>query len=46
MDTTKTRIVDHEITLVPYRPNEEVALKWYQDPDVCKQVDNIDFVYL
>lgn len=45
MDTTKTRIVDHEITLVPYRPNEEVALKWYQDPDVCKQVDNIDFVY-
>ena len=25
--------------------NEEVALSWYQDPQLCKQVDNIDFVY-
>lgn len=39
------RIVDQEITLIPYYPNSEVTLAWYQDPDVCKQVDNIDHVY-
>ena len=39
------RIVDEEIVLVPYYPNYELALKWYQDPEVCKQVDNIDYVY-
>lgn len=39
------RIVDEEIRLVPYYPNEEVALKWYQDPQLCKQVDDIDCVY-
>ena len=40
-----TRIVDEEISLIPYYPNPETALAWYQDPDVCKQVDNIDHVY-
>ena len=39
------RIVDEEITLVPYFPYAEVALQWYQDIDVCKKVDNIDYVY-
>ena len=39
------RIVDSEIRLVPYYRNDEVSLAWYQDPDVCKQVDNIDYVY-
>ena len=39
------RIVDAEITLVPYYPNYEVTLDWYQDPELCKQVDNIDYVY-
>ena len=23
----------------------EVALPWYQDPDVCCRIDNIDWVY-
>ena len=41
----KTRIVDLEITLVPYYPNPDVALAWYQDLDVCRQVDNIDHAY-
>lgn len=41
----QSRIIDDEITLVPYYPNEEVALAWYQDADVCKQVDNIDHPY-
>ncbi len=41
----KQRIIDDELTLIPYFPNEEVALRWYQDPEVCKQVDNIDFLY-
>ena len=39
------RIVNEYIVLVPYYPNYEVALEWYQDKDLCKQVDNIDFVY-
>ena len=39
------RIIDEELTLIPYYPNVEAALPWYQDPDVCKQVDNIDSVY-
>ncbi len=41
----RTRIIDQDITLVPFYPNPEVALVWYQDPEVCKQVDNIDHVY-
>jgi len=41
----KTRIIDEELSLIPYYPNEEAALPWYQDPDVCKQVDNMDGVY-
>lgn len=39
------RKVDDEILLVPYYPNENVAIKWYQDKELCKQVDNIDSVY-
>ena len=39
------RIVDDEIVLVPYYPCEEITLKWYQDAELCKQVDNIDGVY-
>lgn len=41
----ESRKVDDDITLVPYYPNENVAIAWYQDKDVCKQVDNIDYVY-
>ena len=41
----RERIVDQEIILIPYYPNEKVTLTWYQDLDVCKQVDNIDYVY-
>ena len=40
-----SRIVDGEITLVPYYPNYKTALAWYQDPELCKQVDNRDTVY-
>lgn len=41
----KERLVDADISLVPYYPNPAVTLPWYQDADVCKQVDNIDHVY-
>ena len=41
----KMRIIDDELSLIPYYPNPEVALAWYQDPQVCKQVDNMDGVY-
>lgn len=39
------RIIDDKIVLVPYYPDYNTALEWYQDPQLCKQVDNIDFVY-
>lgn len=38
-------IVNENIKLVPYFENYETTLKWYKDKDVCKQVDNIDYVY-
>lgn len=41
----KRRIVDEEITLVQYYPNYKTSLAWYQDLDVCRQVDNRDCVY-
>lgn len=41
----KSRIVDEEIMLVRYYPNYKTALAWYQDLDVCKQVDNRDTIY-
>ncbi len=37
--------IDSEITLIPYYPNYDTALQWYQDLDLCRQVDNIDFPY-
>lgn len=40
-----SRIVDAEIRLVKYYPNYATALKWYQDPDLCRQVDNRDAAY-
>jgi len=36
------RKIDDEIRLIPYYRNDDVSLAWYQDPDVCKQVDNRD----
>ena len=45
MTAMDTRIIDAEITLIPYYPNYETAYAWYQDYDVCKQVDNIDHLY-
>lgn len=41
----KNRIVDSEITLVLYYPNYKTTLAWYQDLDLCKQVDNRDSAY-
>ena len=41
----KNRIVDKEIMLVSYYPNYATALEWYQDLELCKQVDNRDSVY-
>lgn len=39
------RIIDKEIKLFPYYRNDEVSLPWYQNLDVCKQVDNRDEPY-
>ena len=41
----RKRVIDSEVVLVPYYPNYDVTFAWYQDIDVCKQVDNIDHVY-
>ena len=37
--------IDSEIKLVKYYPNYEEAMTWYQDPQLCKQVDDRDSVY-
>ena len=39
------RIIDNEITLIPYYRNDAVSLPWYQDADVCRQVDNREEPY-
>ena len=36
----KERIIDSEIKLIPYYRNDAVSLQWYQNLEVCKQVDN------
>lgn len=41
----KKRIVDEEIQLIPYYSNTKATLPWYQDKELCKQVDNRDTVY-
>lgn len=39
------RFIDEETALIPYYPNYDETLEWYQDLQLCKQVDNIDEVY-
>lgn len=39
------RVIDSEISLIPYYRNDGVSLPWYQDLDVCRQVDNRDKPY-
>ncbi|MBD3948349.1 GNAT family N-acetyltransferase [Tuanshanicoccus lijuaniae] len=39
------RIIDDKLSLIPYYRNDEVSLTWYQDIDICKQVDNMDELY-
>ena len=39
------RKIDDDIELIPYYRNDDESFPWYQDTDVCKQVDNIDHVY-
>ena len=39
------RIIDNELRLIPYYRNDEASLPWYQDLDVCKQVDNREEPY-
>ena len=36
--------VDANIRLVPYYPAYDTALAWYQDKQLCKQVDDRDSV--
>ncbi len=38
-------IIEENLKLIPYYPNQEITLEWYQDLDICKQVDNIDIPY-
>lgn len=41
----KKIVVDDNLSLVKYYPYYSKTLGWYQNLDLCKQVDNIDFVY-
>lgn len=37
--------IDDEIELVPFYPAEDITLRWYQDRELCRQVDNIELEY-
>lgn len=37
--------IDDTLSLVKYYPNYKRTLPWYQDIDLCKQIDNRDSVY-
>ena len=39
------RIIGNQTRLTPYYRNDAVSLLWYQDRDVCKQMDNRDAPY-
>ncbi|MBR5070589.1 MAG: GNAT family N-acetyltransferase [Oscillospiraceae bacterium] len=39
------RRIDDELELVPYYPAEDITLQWYQDKELCRQVDNIELEY-
>lgn len=41
----KKIVVNEEVVLVKYYPYYKKTIKWYQDPQLCKQVDNVDYVY-
>ena len=42
---SSVRVVNDEIRLIPYYRNDAVSLPWYQDAELCKQVDNRDEPY-
>ena len=39
------RRIDCDIRLIPYYRNDSASLPWYQDLDVCRQVDDRDTPY-
>lgn len=39
------RIIDSDLSLIPYYPAYDITLRWYQDPELCRQVDNREHVY-
>ncbi len=41
----RERIIEDSLKLIPYYPNFDVTFLWYQDLELCKQVDNIDYAY-
>ncbi len=41
----KEIVIDPTLSLVKYYPNYKRTFSWYQDSDVCKQVDNRDSPY-
>lgn len=41
----KEIMIDDTLSLVKYYPNYKRTLPWYQDLDVCRQVDNRDSAY-
>ncbi len=40
----KQRIIDEDLKLIPYYQND-IALNWYQDKQLVRQVDDVDEVY-
>jgi len=41
----KNIVVNDDIKLIPYFQNEKITLEWYQDSELCKQVDGVNEPY-
>ena len=39
------RIIDGALRLIPYYRNDAASLPWYQDAELCHQVDNQNRIY-
>ncbi|MDI9468974.1 MAG: hypothetical protein QM296_02080 [Bacillota bacterium] len=40
-----SRRIDDDLLLLPYYPEEALTLEWYQDLELCRQLDNMEQAY-
>ncbi len=45
MMNEEKRMIDEELSLIPYYPAYDITLEWYRDPETCLLCDNDDTPY-